>query len=51
MGTACHANGFAYGLAKRCAPDSVEKIADSLTDAQVNFNRPMDICVAAHETD
>jgi superfamily II DNA or RNA helicase len=33
-----HAKYFAYELTKRCAPDSVEKLASALVDAQVDLN-------------
>src|SRR5215813_9261519 len=33
-----HAKYFAYGLTKRCASDSVEKLAGALVDAQVDLN-------------
>ncbi|OQZ06720.1 MAG: DEAD/DEAH box helicase, partial [Planctomycetes bacterium UTPLA1] len=36
--TAYHAKYFAHELAKRCSPDSVEKIAGALADAQVDLN-------------
>src|SRR5713226_6342358 len=38
MGTAYHAKYFAYELTKRCASDSMEKLAASLADAQVDLN-------------
>src|SRR5580658_2355780 len=38
MSTAYHAKYFAYELTKQCAADSVEKIAASLADAQVDLN-------------
>src|SRR5207237_9445660 len=38
MSTACHAKYFAYELTKRCASDSMEKLAASLADAQVDLN-------------
>src|SRR3974390_3852792 len=38
MSTAYHAKYFAYELTKRCASDSMEKIAASLADAQVDLN-------------
>ncbi len=38
MSTAYHAKYFAYGLTKRCASDSMEKLAASLADAQVDLN-------------
>src|SRR5258708_2735769 len=33
-----HAKYFAHELTKRCAPDSVEKLAGALVDAQVDLN-------------
>src|SRR6266571_1166705 len=36
--TAYHAKYFAYELTKRCASDSVEKLATALSDAQVDLN-------------
>src|SRR5437763_4796410 len=36
--TAHHAKYFAYELTKRCASDSVEKLATALSDAQVDLN-------------
>src|SRR5439155_3362042 len=36
--TAYHAKYFAYELTKRCASDSVEKLAPALSDAQVDLN-------------
>ena len=33
-----HAKYFAYELTKRCSPDSVEKLAGALVDAQVDLN-------------
>jgi SNF2 family DNA or RNA helicase len=33
-----HANYFAHDLTKRCASDSVEKLATVLADAQVDLN-------------
>jgi hypothetical protein len=33
-----HAKYFAYDLTKRCASDSVEKLAAALADAQVDLN-------------
>lgn len=33
-----HAKYFAYELTKRCPPDSVEKLAGALVDAQVDLN-------------
>ncbi|MDH5639788.1 MAG: DEAD/DEAH box helicase [Nitrospira sp.] len=36
--TPCHAKYFAYELTKRCASDSVEKLAAALSDAQVDLN-------------
>lgn len=36
--TRCHAKYFAYELTKRCASDSVEKLAAALSDAQVDLN-------------
>src|SRR5713101_2566116 len=38
MSTAYHAKYFAYELTKRCASDSMEKLAASLADAQVELN-------------
>jgi ERCC4-related helicase len=38
MCTAYHAKYFAYELTKRCASDSLEKLAASLADAQVDLN-------------
>jgi len=38
MSTAYHAKYFAYELTKRCASDSMEKLAVSLADAQVDLN-------------
>jgi len=38
MSTACHAKYFAYELTKRCASDSMEKLAASLANAQVDLN-------------
>jgi hypothetical protein len=38
MSTAYHAKYFAYELTKQCAADSVEKIAATLADAQVDLN-------------
>src|SRR5438876_4370675 len=38
MSTACHAKYFAYELTKRCASDSMEKLAAVLADAQVDLN-------------
>ena len=38
MITAYHAKYFSYELTKRCAPDSVEKLAGALVDAQVDLN-------------
>src|ERR1700742_3557884 len=38
MCTAYHAKYFAYELTKRCASDSMEKLAASLVDAQVDAN-------------
>ena len=38
MITAYHAKYFAYELTKRCASDSVEKLAAALADAQVDLN-------------
>lgn len=38
MSTAYHAKYFAYELTKRCASDSMEKLAASLADAQVDLN-------------
>src|SRR4030066_309683 len=36
--TEYHAKYFAYELTKRCPPDSVEKLAGALIDAQVDLN-------------
>ncbi len=36
--TQYHAKYFAYELTKRCPPDSVEKLAGALIDAQVDLN-------------
>jgi len=36
--TAFHAKYFAYELTRRCPPDSVEKLAGALADAQVDLN-------------
>src|SRR5438270_11216115 len=36
--TSYHAKYFAYELTKRCASDSVEKLAAALSDAQVDLN-------------
>ena len=36
--TPYHAAYFAHELSKRCAPDSVEKLAGALVDAQVDLN-------------
>src|SRR6266478_9496460 len=36
--TPYHAKYFAYELTKRCASDSMEKLAASLADAQVDLN-------------
>jgi SNF2 family DNA or RNA helicase len=36
--TAYHAKYFAHELTKRCASDSVEKLAEALVDAQVDLN-------------
>lgn len=33
-----HATYYAYELTKRCASDSVEKLASVLADAQVDLN-------------
>ena len=33
-----HAKYFAYELTRRCPPDSVEKLAAALVDAQVDLN-------------
>ena len=33
-----HAKYFAYELTRRCPPDSVEKLAAALADAQVDLN-------------
>jgi ERCC4-related helicase len=38
MSTAYHAKYFAYELTKRCPSDSIEKLAASLADAQVDLN-------------
>jgi hypothetical protein len=38
MSTAYHANYFAYELTKRCASDSMEKLAASHANAQVDLN-------------
>src|SRR6266436_2933364 len=38
MSTAYHAKYFAYELTKRCASNSMEKLAASLADAQVDLN-------------
>ena len=38
MITAYHARYFAYELTKRCASDSIEKLAAALSDAQVDLN-------------
>lgn len=38
MLTRCHAKYFAYELTKRCASDSVGKLAAALSDAQVDLN-------------
>src|SRR6266851_5098072 len=38
MSTAFHAKYFAHELTKRCASDSMEKLAASLADAQVDLN-------------
>src|SRR6201981_3773283 len=38
MCTAYHAKYFAYELTKRCASDSMEKLAASLANAQVDLN-------------
>src|SRR3954465_7516036 len=38
MSTAYHAKYFAYELTKRCASDSMEKLAASLADAEVGLN-------------
>src|SRR5436189_5788358 len=38
MCTEYHAKYFAYELTKRCASDSMEKLAASLADAQVDLN-------------
>src|SRR6201984_2521893 len=38
MSTAYHAKYFAYELTKRCASDSMEKLAASLSNAQVDLN-------------
>jgi hypothetical protein len=36
--TACHAKYFAHDLTRRCASDSVEKLASVLSDAQVDLD-------------
>jgi hypothetical protein len=36
--TEYHAKYFAYELTRRCPPDSVEKLAAALADAQVDLN-------------
>ena len=36
--TDCHAKYFAHELTKRCASDSMEKLAGALVDAQVDLN-------------
>jgi superfamily II DNA or RNA helicase len=36
--TPCHAKYFAYELTKRCSSNSLEKLAMSLSDAQVDLN-------------
>src|SRR5579864_9473740 len=36
--TSYHAKYFAHELTKRCASDSVEKLATALSDAQVDLN-------------
>ncbi len=36
--TPSHAKYFAYDLTRRCASDSVEKLAAALSDAQVDLN-------------
>src|SRR5882757_427656 len=38
MSTAYHAKYFAFELTKRCASDSMEKLAASLANAQVDLN-------------
>ena len=38
MVTPYHAKYFAYELTKRCASDSIEKLAAALSDAQVDLN-------------
>ena len=38
MSTAYHAKYFAYALTRRCPSDSVQKLAASLADAQVDLN-------------
>jgi hypothetical protein len=38
MSTDYHAKYFAFELTKRCASDSMEKLAASLGDAQVDLN-------------
>jgi hypothetical protein len=38
MITSYHAKYFAYELTKRCASDSIEKLAAALSDAQVDLN-------------
>jgi hypothetical protein len=40
MSTAYHAKYFAFELTKRCASDSLEKLAASLADAQVDMTTP-----------
>src|ERR1700687_4420652 len=38
MSTAFHAKYFAYELTKRCPSDSIQKLAATLADAQVDLN-------------
>lgn len=38
MISAYHTKYFAYELTRRCPPDSVEKLAGALVDAQVDLN-------------
>lgn len=38
MLTSYHTKYFAYDLTRRCASDSVEKLAAALSDAQVDLN-------------
>jgi hypothetical protein len=35
------AKNYAYELTKRVSPDSLEKFAGALVDAQVDFNPPL----------